>query len=743
MFDTPRPYPGMSTLPISRNPAMNGLQRRFTSALATVSLAVSALLAVPPAHASVHHAVAPVHRDAAARGPVAASHRAAATAERHVAAGHAAHGTLHEVAHGRAQGSGRVQADKDEQPRRKGKLARGGRAADEDLPRTRTLARRDDAHTRGRRAAQEQMQDEPTTSSRKGRGKRQIASMDETSVRGPVLRRGRSTAVVAHSIPLEADSAADPGTEDRVHAWYRARQGSRHESGRDVAGNVVPTVRPGTSKNTPLPDLTTAPHKATLADFERAAAAQRQTIQSVAEQNSRQTTAADDAADAETHIPSTAPTEREPAPFQHGDLPAATSVPGTTGHRAPAPIVRQKSDTTSSITGKAAAPATTVDLSPPAVTAAPPAASGPTHVDLHPVTASAVTYHAASAAPDAAVLAANPTLLAANGSPRTVRAVAAEIAASPTPHPQLPSSPVVMGRKPAIAAVQAGAARPVLDPAVAAGMADDTFDDDNTPATVGTAIRLATDGVRPRGRTPFDDDATAAAAVKVNLFDGNGHLLLLPPMKGTHEILVHQNQMALSDGLERIQNDSQLADMRRSRLLVDLPDDDSLYPNDALPLNRRYARPWTVRFLHDLARAHYARFGTPLIVTSAARTVEFQRRLVRVNGNAAPPTGDIASPHLYGQAIDLAKRGMSLTEIIWMRAYLTPVEDDGKIDVEEEFQQACFHISVYRRYLGIAAPQKPAQQLQRPTLLQANTAPVPVPEKKRHLPTALLATHLP
>ena len=33
-----------------------------------------------------------------------------------------------------------------------------------------------------------------------------------------------------------------------------------------------------------------------------------------------------------------------------------------------------------------------------------------------------------------------------------------------------------------------------------------------------------------------------------------------------------------------------------------------------------------------------------------------------------------------------------------MRAYLQPLIEQGKIDVEEEFQQACFHISVYKSY---------------------------------------------
>ena len=41
---------------------------------------------------------------------------------------------------------------------------------------------------------------------------------------------------------------------------------------------------------------------------------------------------------------------------------------------------------------------------------------------------------------------------------------------------------------------------------------------------------------------------------------------------------------------------------------------------------------------------------------------------------------------------------MSLAEIAWMRGYLLPLIESGKIDVEEEFQQSCFHISVYRRY---------------------------------------------
>jgi hypothetical protein len=38
-----------------------------------------------------------------------------------------------------------------------------------------------------------------------------------------------------------------------------------------------------------------------------------------------------------------------------------------------------------------------------------------------------------------------------------------------------------------------------------------------------------------------------------------------------------------------------------------------------------------------------------------------------------------------------------------MRTYLQPLIDQGKIDVEEEFQQACFHISVYKSFLPATA----------------------------------------
>lgn len=223
------------------------------------------------------------------------------------------------------------------------------------------------------------------------------------------------------------------------------------------------------------------------------------------------------------------------------------------------------------------------------------------------------------------------------------------------------------------------------------------------PVPVVSVIRPTAE--KPQLKSISEDAATPA--ILPMLYNKRGRLIIPPPLKGSHEILLHQNEVADREGLERVQNDADLTDMRGKRMLVPLPTSFALQVDDRLPENRRYTRPWTAIFLANMARAHYAHFHTPLQINSAVRTVEFQQHLIHINGNAAPAEGDTASPHLTGQAIDIAKHGLSRTEVAWMRGYLLPLIQEGKIDVEEEFQQSCFHISVYKRYLPPAdAPRR-------------------------------------
>lgn len=214
---------------------------------------------------------------------------------------------------------------------------------------------------------------------------------------------------------------------------------------------------------------------------------------------------------------------------------------------------------------------------------------------------------------------------------------------------------------------------------------------------------------RTRGKQPFLPQDLAGRQAMIEqatqpvvlptMYTRRGKLIVPPPLKGSHDILVHQNTMADTEGLDRIADDEALEHMQELHLLVPLRDSVSLNVNDGLPENRRYARPWAARFAMDMGRAYYARFHQPLHLNSAVRTVAYQLQLQHVNGNAAAVDGDGASPHLTGQALDFGKRGMSMAQIAWMRAYLGILMRAGKIDVEEEFQQACFHISVYKSYL--------------------------------------------
>jgi len=55
-----------------------------------------------------------------------------------------------------------------------------------------------------------------------------------------------------------------------------------------------------------------------------------------------------------------------------------------------------------------------------------------------------------------------------------------------------------------------------------------------------------------------------------------------------------------------------------------------------------------------------------------------------------------------------------------MRAYLLPLQTAGKIDVEEEFYQSCFHITVYKAYAPPAQPTAPRKRGSSSALIAAS-----------------------
>jgi Family of unknown function (DUF5715) len=204
-------------------------------------------------------------------------------------------------------------------------------------------------------------------------------------------------------------------------------------------------------------------------------------------------------------------------------------------------------------------------------------------------------------------------------------------------------------------------------------------------------------------------NAHAALASPVAAADPfrSSRIVAMAPLRGSIESLIRQNQKTNADNLERIEDDADLQSRIVTGQLVRVPESAGLTVNPSLPVDRRYCRPWTATFLSDLSRAHEAQFHRAFEVSSAVRTVEYQKHLMRTNGNAAPAEGDVASPHLTGAAIDIAKRGLTRSELYWMRDRLNSLQAEGKIDVEEEFRQSCFHITVYKSYIGAGPAHRP------------------------------------
>ncbi len=348
------------------------------------------------------------------------------------------------------------------------------------------------------------------------------------------------------------------------------------------------------------------------------------------------------------------------------------------------------------------------------------------HPDPWPATVASASHPATLA---------NPAPLANAAPIERPAAASGVLAAAPSPAPAVTRVIDGFGSElalaPALPSEHPGLTRRRNHPVPATALSEETRS--STPAVLAASLpsTLAErDAVTAGAMTPTFLSPNLSSTLSPDtplIYDRDGHLVMPAPLRGSRDVLVHQNTMANLDGLERISDDAQLDRLRSTRHLIDLPVSSSLRVNDDLPSNRRCARPWTALFAQDIARDFYARFHGPLWVTSAVRTVNFQARLLRVNGNAAGLSGDFASPHLTGQAIDFGKRGMTAAQLAWMRSYLLPLIQSGKIDVEEEFQQACFHISVYRRYAGGRHVLT--------EVVQASSQPAPYPPSRQPLST--------
>jgi hypothetical protein len=258
-------------------------------------------------------------------------------------------------------------------------------------------------------------------------------------------------------------------------------------------------------------------------------------------------------------------------------------------------------------------------------------------------------------------------------------------------------------------------------------------------ASVTTAIQTAQNKPETLNKPsdPATDDTDDESGIEIAKLE-LPHTARSASLRGSLASLQRQNARLESDGLERILDEDDLNSRIAHGLLTPLPESAKLLVNPSLPENRRYCRSWTARFLSDLAKEHAATFHRPFQVNSAVRTVEYQKRLMHTNGNAAAAEGDVVSPHITGATIDIGKQGMTSAELAWMRRQLLALQNAGKIDVEEEFEQACFHITVYKSYTAAHPVHKDTQ----PALREASAPtkpPAPTRRPVSSLPTSIAA----
>jgi hypothetical protein len=176
------------------------------------------------------------------------------------------------------------------------------------------------------------------------------------------------------------------------------------------------------------------------------------------------------------------------------------------------------------------------------------------------------------------------------------------------------------------------------------------------------------------------------------------HVKWNPVLRGSVDSMTRQNEEIDRLQLPRIADQEQLMELERSQELVPVRETRALRWSDAVQSDKRYARPWTTQFLQDMSEAYYKQFSTPLQVNSAVRTMEQQQKLRRHNRNAAPELGDLASSHLAGTTVDLARRGLNKEQHAWMEAYLKNLRDLGLVEAAEERHTWCFHVMVSNRY---------------------------------------------
>lgn len=146
--------------------------------------------------------------------------------------------------------------------------------------------------------------------------------------------------------------------------------------------------------------------------------------------------------------------------------------------------------------------------------------------------------------------------------------------------------------------------------------------------------------------------------------------------------------------------------MVRARLLVSLKSTKYVEVNQKLDARERLVRPWMPPMLNKFAAAYYRKWGEPIRVNSALRTIERHSWLRMFNSNAAQGY----SPHSTGATVDISHKGFSREKIRWVKEWWKPYTTNGQAVLTTEWFQACFDIFIARPKPAAAKPQQKSKK---------------------------------
>lgn len=183
-----------------------------------------------------------------------------------------------------------------------------------------------------------------------------------------------------------------------------------------------------------------------------------------------------------------------------------------------------------------------------------------------------------------------------------------------------------------------------------------------------------------------------------------------PSLRGSKSSIRRQRTQAIAEGLSQIEDDEDLAAMKQGHYLVPLPENKFVQVDPRLAAKWRWCRPWTRALLLDLGQESMRKFGVPIRVNSAVRTVEYQKKLRRTNKNATAPQNCL---HCSGATVDLARfvkiRGVKhwypVAQQDWLRERLLRLESRQLAEAVEEHRNAVFHIMVFKKYAKYRSPE--------------------------------------